>query len=74
MVNCDAHFYRKILGVPFSLPRGTVHIRRARDQTRAIEAAKLRFARYQGVTDWSLRADCFDLVCPDRPENASSTT
>lgn len=64
MVSCLVHFYRKVLGVPFLVPRGTVQIRSARDETRAIEAAKRKFARKQGVESWNLRADSFDLVCP----------
>jgi hypothetical protein len=69
MVDCSVHFYRNILGVPFLVPRGTVTIRSARDESRAIEAAKRKFARNQGVESWALRADTFDLVrptgCPD---------
>jgi len=82
MVNCSVHFYRNVFGVPFIVPRGTVNIRSARDETRAIEAAKRKFARTQGVESWTLRADTFDLVRlsglpdPDRstPSGAISAT
>jgi len=76
MVNCSVQFYRNVLGVPFIVPRGTVNIRSARDERRAIEAAKRKFARNQGVESWTLRADTFDLVgltgLPD-PDRSSSS-
>jgi hypothetical protein len=62
MVACLVHFYRKVMGVPFLVPKGTVTIKSARDESRAIEAAKRKFARMQGVESWNLRADAFDLV------------
>ena len=63
-VSYSVHFYRKVLGLSFSVPRGTVAIRAARDEARAVEAAKRRFARRQGVQDWTWCADAFD-ICPD---------
>jgi hypothetical protein len=66
MVGCVVHFYRNVLGIPFIVPRGTVEVRSARDESRAVEAAKRKFARRQGVESWTFRADSFDLVCPDR--------
>ena len=60
----QVHFYRRVLGVPFAVPRGSVEIRLARDEARAIEAAKRRFARRKGIEDWTLLADDFDIVCP----------
>ncbi len=66
MVSCWVYFYKSVFGVPFALPQGRVEIRSARDEARAIEAAKHKFARRQGVRDWSLRADRFDIVCPGR--------
>jgi hypothetical protein len=60
------HFYRSVLGVPFALPRGRIEIRSARDEARAVAAAKRKFARRLGVPDWSLRADRFDVVCSDQ--------
>jgi hypothetical protein len=51
MVSCSVRFYRNVLGVPFSVPRGSVAIRSARDEARAVEAAKRRFARWQGVSN-----------------------
>jgi hypothetical protein len=66
MVSCVVYFYRKVLGLPFSIPKGAVPIRSARSEARAIEAAKLKFARRQRVEDWSVRADSFDLICPDK--------
>ena len=68
MVSCSVYFYRKILGVPFAAPQGKVRIRLARNQIRAVEAAKRRFARRLGLSDWRLGADAFDLVCPDPNE------
>jgi hypothetical protein len=63
MVSCVVHFYRNVLGIPFIVPRGTVEIRSARDESRAVEAAKRKFARRQGVNSWTFRADTFDHVC-----------
>jgi hypothetical protein len=74
VLSCRVHFYRNVLGLPFSVPRGRVEIRRARDETRAIEAAKRRFARRQGVADWSLIADHFDVVCPGHEQPHQATT
>jgi hypothetical protein len=62
MIQCVVHFYRVVLGVPFSLPQGSVHIVAAKNEARAVEAAKRRFARRRGVADWTLRADSFDVV------------
>ena len=62
MVNCVVYFYKKVLGVPFSLPQGAVRIVSARNEERAVEAAKRRFARRYKVADWSIRADCCDMV------------
>ena len=64
MLSFTVHFYRKVLGLSFLVPRGTVEIRSARSEARAIEAAKRKFARRQKVESWTLRADCFDLVAP----------
>lgn len=62
MVGCSIHFYRKIFGLPFAVAQGTVQIRSARDEVRAIEAAKRRFERRFGIRDWRSRADSFDVV------------
>jgi hypothetical protein len=62
MVSCVVHFYKKVLGLRFSLPQGTVRIVAARNEARAAEAAKRRFARRHKVADWSFRADSFDVV------------
>jgi hypothetical protein len=62
VVSCIVYFYKKVFGVPFSLPQGSVRISCARSEARAVEAAKLRFARSHCVEDWILRADSFDLV------------
>ena len=40
---------------------GTVHIRRARDQDRAMRAAQHRFARSKRVPRWSLYADAVEV-------------
>jgi hypothetical protein len=71
MVHCVVYFYRKVLGVPFSIPKGAVPIRSARSEERAIEAAKLKFARLQGVDNWDVRADSFDLICDDKLAHGS---
>lgn len=63
MIACRVYFYRTVLGLPFSAPKGSVDIRSARDESRAVEAAKLRFARRHGVSDWTVRADAFDTSC-----------
>jgi hypothetical protein len=70
MVTCSVFFYREILGVPFAAPRGQVEVRLARNQIRAIEAAKRKFARRLGLSDWRLGADTFDLICPDTQEGS----
>jgi hypothetical protein len=62
MFACTIHFYRTVFGVPFAVPRGSVEIRSARDEIRAIEAAKLRFARRHHLLTWTLRADAFDVA------------
>jgi hypothetical protein len=62
MIQCVVHFYRTILGVPFSLPQGSIHIAAAKNEARAVEAAKRRFARRRGVASWKLGADSFDVV------------
>jgi hypothetical protein len=64
MLSCWVYFYRTIFGVRFAVPRGRIEIRLARDEARAIEAAKRKFARRQNILDWRLRADRFDVVCP----------
>lgn len=62
MVGCSIHFYRKILGIPFAVAQGTVEIRSARDEARAVEAAKRRFERRFGIEYWRIRADSFDVA------------
>jgi len=62
------HFARQILGVPF--PVGSVEIARARDSSRALRAAELRFARHHGVQDWRERADTADLATDSGDPNA----
>ncbi len=62
MASCVVYFHKRVFGVPFSLPQGSVRITLARNGARAVEAAKLRFARRHGVEHWNLRADSFDLV------------
>jgi hypothetical protein len=62
MASCVVYFYKRVFGVSFSLPQGSVRITLARNEARAVEAAKLRFARRHGVEHWNLRADSFDLV------------
>jgi hypothetical protein len=60
MVRCKVNFYRSFFGLSL-WSRGTVEIRSARDQARALEAAKRRFARRKKVTHWKLGADAFDV-------------
>lgn len=67
MVRCWVNFYRTYLGVPFALSGGTIEVRSARDEDRAVKAAKRKFARRFGVDDWSMLADDFEVVCR-RPE------
>jgi hypothetical protein len=67
MTSCIVYFYKKVCGVPFSLPQGSVRISIARTEARALEAAKRRFARRRGVDDWTLRADSYDLVYAGEP-------
>jgi hypothetical protein len=70
MIRCVIHFYKTILGVPFCLPQGSIHIVAAKNEARAVEAAKRRFARRRGVADWTFRADSFDVVRPLRNAHA----
>jgi hypothetical protein len=65
MFACTVHFYRTVFGVPFAVAKGSIEIRSARDEIRAIEAAKLRFARRHQLLSWTLRADTFDMACND---------
>ena len=68
MIGCRIEFYRDVFGVPFKVARGTVDIHAARDLDRAIEAAKIRFARASRIADWRLRADHFEVEsCRGRP-------
>lgn len=60
MPNYRIEFAKEILGVPF--PVGSVEIARARDATRALRAAELRFARQHGLLDWRERADTADIA------------
>ncbi len=57
MIGCRMSFYKDVLGVPFPAAGGAVDMRAARDLNRAVEAAKLRFSRASGISDWRLRAD-----------------
>ena len=52
-------FSRVLLGVRF--PVFTTEVRRARDMSRAIRAAELRFLRRSGLDDWRYRADAVDV-------------
>ena len=71
MIGCRIAFYRDVFGVPFKVARGTVEIQAARDLDRAVEAAKVRFARNSRIPDWRLRADHLRIEwCRDRPEAA----
>ncbi len=62
LVGCSIHFYRKILGIPFAVAQGTVEIRAARDEARAVKAAKRRFERRLRIEHWRIRADSFDVA------------
>jgi hypothetical protein len=48
---------------------GIIDIRQARDQARAVEAAKRRFERMKRIPRWDLYADTFEL---DIDRNAHS--
>ncbi len=74
MFACTIHFYRTVLGVPFAIPKGSIEIRSARNETRAVEAAKLRFARRHRLLTWTLMADAFDMACNDPGGLATGTT
>ena len=74
MVTCSVYFYRQILGVRFAAPQGKVEVRLARNRIRAVEAAKRKFARRLGLSDWRLAADAFDFVCPDTYSRESNTS
>jgi hypothetical protein len=49
-------------------------IRRARSPERAVEAAKKRFARLEGICDWKIHAEIIEMqeIDPTAPANASS--
>jgi ribulose-5-phosphate 4-epimerase/fuculose-1-phosphate aldolase len=63
MFACTIHFYRTVFGVPFAVPKGSIEIRSAHNEGRAIEAAKLRLARRHRLFAWTLIADTFDMAC-----------
>lgn len=68
MPNYRVQFAKEIMGVPFKV--GSVDITLARDPTRALRAAELRFARQHGVIDWRERADTADLaIATDESED-----
>lgn len=48
-------------GHPHKCVEGVVNIRRARDQDRAVQAAKRRFERMKRIPRWDLYADTFEL-------------
>jgi hypothetical protein len=48
-------------GKAFKVCQRAIEIHSARDRSRAIEAAKSRFARLECVGDWKLHADHFDV-------------
>ena len=60
-------FCKQVMGVPF--PISTVEIRRARDLTRAVRAAELRFERRHNLPSWRVWAD--DVSCQDRASAAA---
>jgi hypothetical protein len=69
-MRCVVSFYREVFGVPFEIARGSIPIASARSEARAIEAAKRKFARRHGVTEWTLLADGFDCFqSSDAPHN-----
>jgi hypothetical protein len=48
-------------GKPFKVCQRTVDIHSARDRSQAIQAARTRFARLEGVGDWKLHADFYEV-------------
>ena len=60
-------FCKEVMGVPF--PISTIEIRRARDLSRAVRAAALKFERRHALPSWRLRAD--DVAC-EGPEAADN--
>lgn len=59
------NFCRTYLAVQFSVAAGTVELRSARGEERAVAAAKFRFARRFGFDDWSMVADQVSIVCQE---------
>jgi hypothetical protein len=57
-------FYKHLLssdGHQFKCPQSTVRVGLARTPDRAVKAAQRRYERLEGVSNWTLFADGFDL-------------
>jgi hypothetical protein len=48
-------FSKRIFGLPFTI--ASVVVRSARNPERALRAAKIKFMRWSGISDWRVRAD-----------------
>ena len=48
-------------GHQFKCPQGSIDIRRARSDKRALRAAQLRFQRVKKISNWTLYADVVEL-------------
>jgi len=73
MTSYRVSFFKDLLssdGHPFRCLQQTIQVRRARDPSRAVEAAKRRYERICQVPDWRLHADNLELQAYSRAEAA----
>lgn len=54
-------------GHPHDSVEGTVEVRQAKSQDRAVTAAQRRFERQKGIPSWSLYADRFEVDAGQEP-------
>jgi hypothetical protein len=69
MVHYRIRFIKNICddsGHPHKCVEGVVDIHQARDESRAIEAAKRRFERMKKIQRWDMYADTFELDTDQR--------
>jgi hypothetical protein len=70
MISYRVTFFKNLVnsnGHQFKCPQGSIDIRRARSDERALKAAQRRFERAKKIGDWTLYADVaeLDAVEPD---------